>query len=263
MIIAPLLSFRAVGKTYDDGRTWAVSDVSFDVAPGETVALLGSSGSGKTTLLKTVNQLIAHDSGDVQLRGKSVNAVDPVPLRRSIGYVFQSIGLFPHMRVRENVETVPRLLGWPTAKRRDRADELLDLIGLPASEFAERFPDELSGGQRQRVGFARALAADPDVLLMDEPFGALDAVVREQLQQEVVRVTRSLGKTVLLVTHDLFEALAVADRIGVMHHGRLEQIGTPQELLTAPATDFVRQLIERPQQLLGLYRDAASSGASR
>lgn len=210
--------------------------------------------------MKTVNRLIEADSGTIRVNGVDVSERDVTELRRTTGYVFQSIGLFPHRRVRENVAVVPRLLGWSAAKRRQRVDELLDLVGLPPSEFASRFPDELSGGQQQRVGFARALAADPDLILMDEPFGALDAVVREQLQQEVIRITKTLGKTVLLVTHDLFEAFAVADRVGVMHEGRLEQIGKPSELVSSPKTQFVRNLMSRPQALLEQFKTYSKDG---
>ena len=237
-------------KSFDNGRTFAVENVSLHVPSGQTLALLGSSGSGKTTLLKAINRLVEIDSGRIQLGETDIATLDKVELRRRIGYVFQGIGLFPHRRVRHNVETVPRLLGWPRAKRRERACELLDLVGLPAAQFADRFPDELSGGQRQRVGVARALAADPDIVLMDEPFGALDAVVRERLQEEVRRIGRELRKTIIVVTHDLLEALAIADRIAVLHDGRVDQCATPQELLDSPATEFVRQLIETPRRLI-------------
>ena len=247
-----MITFDNVGKSYDGGRTWAVRGVSLEVAEGETVALLGSSGSGKTTLLKTVNRLTEPTEGDVYLSGARVIDQNPVALRRSVGYVFQGVGLFPHHRVARNVETVPRLLRWPKAKRRERVDQLLHMVGLPPETYARRFPAELSGGQRQRVGFARALAADPAVLLMDEPFGALDEVVRQKLQQTLHKTLKGLGKTALLVTHDLFEALALADRVAVLHEGRVEQIAPPRELLRKPATDFVRQLVERPARLLGL-----------
>ena len=247
-----MIRFESVSKSFDGGRSWAVKDVSLRVAEGETVALLGSSGSGKTTLLKTVNRLIDPTEGTVSLGGQDVRTQDPVALRRRVGYVFQGVGLFPHQRVRRNVETVPRLLKWSRARRAERVDQLLSMVGLPPEKYGDRFPAELSGGQRQRVGFARALAADPDLLLMDEPFGALDEVVRQRLQKELLRIIRDLGKTVLLVTHDLFEALALADRVAVMHEGVVEQIGPPREILERPKTTFVRQLVERPAKLLGI-----------
>ena len=247
-----MIVFDSVSKSFDQGRTWAVRDVSLTVAEGETLALLGSSGSGKTTLLKTVNRLIEPTDGDIFVNGRRVIDQDPVELRRRVGYVFQGVGLFPHQRVRRNVETVPRLLRWPRKQRRQRVDELLAMVGLRPDTYADRFPSELSGGQRQRVGFARALAADPDVLLMDEPFGALDEVVRQKLQVQLSSIIRELGKTALLVTHDLFEALALADRVAVLHEGHLEQVSPPREILEEPATDFVRQLVERPARLLGI-----------
>ena len=244
------ITLENVSKSFDGGRTMAVDDVSLQVPSGQTLALLGSSGSGKTTLLKAVNRLVEIDAGQICLGSTDVSQLDVVQLRRRIGYVFQGIGLFPHRRVRHNVETVPRLLGWSRTRRRERACELLDLVGLPSDQFASRFPDELSGGQRQRVGVARALAADPDIVLMDEPFGALDAVVRERLQNEVRRIGRELKKTIIIVTHDLFEALAVADRVAVLHEGRLEQCAPPGELIARPATEFVRQLVETPRRLI-------------
>ena len=247
---AGAISLEQVGKSFDRGQTFAVDDVSLEVPSGQTLVLLGSSGSGKTTLLKAINRLHEIDRGRIVIDGVDIAPLDVVQLRRQIGYVFQGIGLFPHHRVIENVETVPRLLGWSRRRRRKRARELLDLIGLPPQTFADRYPDELSGGQRQRVGVARALAADPNIILMDEPFGALDAVVRERLQEEVLRIGRELGKTMIIVTHDLFEAITLGDRIAVMHDGRLHQHGTPAELMHRPATDFVRQLIQTPRRLL-------------
>lgn len=259
---SPLVEFSDAGKSFDNQLTWAVRGFSFDVAAGETLALLGSSGSGKTTLLRMINRLIDCDEGSVSLGGQDVRSIDAVSLRRSIGYVFQSIGLFPHRRVAENIATVPGLLGWSASRQLERVNELLDLVGLPPSEYGRRFPDELSGGQRQRVGFARALAGDPAIILMDEPFGALDAVVREELQQEVLRITQLLGKTVVLVTHDLFEAITLADRIAVIHEGRLEQIGTPSDVIMKPATPFVASLVSRPKSLLETY-DRALRGDAR
>lgn len=241
-------------KSFDGGKTYAVRDVSLEVGEGETLVLLGASGCGKTTTLKMINRLVEPTSGRIELDGQDVLKADVLELRRSIGYVFQDIGLFPHMTAAENVEIVPRLIGWSPEKRRTRSTELLNLVGLDPQAFADRLPRHLSGGQQQRVGIARALAADPKYLLMDEPFGALDAVTRDQLQRELLDLREALDKTIVFVTHDLFEALRLADRIGVMNGGRLEQIGAPGELLNRPATPFVADLFEharRQAELIG------------
>jgi osmoprotectant transport system ATP-binding protein len=237
-----MIKLTHVSKSFDGGQTYAVKDLSFQVLKGETLVLLGSSGCGKTTTLKMINRLIEPSQGTIEVDGRDVMDRNPVSLRRQIGYVFQGIGLFPHMTVKQNVEIVPRLLGWSGRHRHDRMQELLNLMGLPAERFAQRFPDELSGGQQQRVGVARALAADPDYLLMDEPFGALDALTREVLQQELLNLKKQLEKTMVFVTHDLHEALLLGDRIAVLHRGCLEQIGTKKEILDTPATPFVRDL---------------------
>jgi len=244
-----------VSKTFDEGRSFAVKDLSFQLEEGETLVLLGSSGCGKTTTLKMVNRLIEPTEGIIEVSGKDIRAQNPVDLRRRIGYVFQGIGLFPHMTVEQNVELVPRLLGWSPKRRWDRLQELLDLVGLPQKDFAKRFPDELSGGQQQRVGVARALAADPAYLLMDEPFGALDALTRETLQQELLSLKNQLKKTIIFVTHDIFEALLLGDRIAILHKGNLEQIGTKREVLTSPATGFVRDLFAKPAEQLADLKD--------
>jgi len=248
-----MISFKHVSKSFDSGQHFAVDDVSFDVREGETLVLLGSSGGGKTTLLKLTNRLLEPTSGTVEVDGEDIAGQDPISLRRSIGYVFQGIGLFPHMTVEENVAIVPRLLGWPSDKRRERARELLVTVGLDPETYAGRFPEELSGGQQQRVGVGRALAADPAYLLMDEPFGALDALKRDVLQQEMLALKERLQKTILFVTHDIFEALLLGDRIAVLHAGRLEQIGTREEILQQPATDFVRELFTKPARQLAAY----------
>jgi osmoprotectant transport system ATP-binding protein len=201
-----------------------------------------------------INRLIEPSDGTILLAGKDVRRQDTIALRRSIGYVFQGIGLFPHMTVQENVSVVLRLQGRPQKERKDRARELLELVGLRPRDFEDRYPAELSGGQQQRVGVARALAADPGCLLMDEPFGALDAITRDGLQQELLRLKARLLKTIVFVTHDIFEALRLADRIAVMHTGRLEQVGPPEEILRTPATDFVRELFEKPAQQLAAFR---------
>lgn len=240
-----MIRLTQVFKSFDNGQSYAVKDLSLRVEQGETLVLLGSSGCGKTTTLKMINRLIKPTAGTIEVGGKDVMKQDPVVLRRQIGYVFQGIGLFPHMTVEQNVKLVPLLLGWPTKRRKERAHELLELVGLPVKEFAGRFPDELSGGQQQRVGVARALAADPAYLLMDEPFGALDALSRELLQQELLALKKQLGKTIVFVTHDIFEALLLGDRILILHQGKLEQIGTKKEILSAPATPFVRDLFSK------------------
>ncbi|HEY3203592.1 MAG TPA: ATP-binding cassette domain-containing protein [Thermoanaerobaculia bacterium] len=216
---------------------------SLSVAARETVALVGPSGCGKTTALKLANRLLEADSGEVRVFGRPVSDQDPIALRRRIGFVIQEGGLFPHWSVEENVETVPRLLGWPEEKRRTRAAELLGMVGLPQSEFCERRPRELSGGQRQRVGVARALAADPPLVLMDEPFGALDPIARRGMQKEFRDWKQRLTSAVLLVTHDLREAFALADRVAVLQGGRVRQSGSREELTSTPADDFVREFV--------------------
>jgi osmoprotectant transport system ATP-binding protein len=237
-----ILEYRNVQKSYA-GRP-ALVDFSLSVAAGETVALVGPSGSGKTTALKLANRLLETEAGEVRAFGRPVAEQDAVALRRRIGYVIQEGGLLPHWTVEENVATVPRLLGWPAPRRGARVRELLTLVGLPPAEFAPRRPRELSGGQRQRVGVARALAAEPALLLMDEPFGALDPLARRAIQAEFRQWRRRIEAAVLIVTHDLREAFALADRVAVLHEGRLRQEGPPARLRAAPADDFVRAFLE-------------------
>ncbi|WP_432013722.1 ABC transporter ATP-binding protein [Streptomyces cucumeris] len=237
-----MIRFEHVTKRYADGTT-AVDDLSFEVAEGELVTLVGPSGCGKTTTMKMVNRLIEPTSGRILVEDGDIAKADPVQLRRRIGYVIQQIGLFPHKTVLENTATVPHLLGWQRKKGRDRAAELLDLVGLDPSVYGDRYPDQLSGGQRQRVGVARALAADPPVLLMDEPFGAVDPVVREHLQTEFLRLQSQVRKTVLFVTHDIEEAVRLGDRIAVYGSGRIEQFDTPASVLGAPATPYVADFV--------------------
>jgi len=230
-------------KRYGPGPP-ALDGLTLEVPAGETCVLVGPSGGGKTTALKMVNRLVEPTSGRVLIDGRDVAAVDPVTLRRGIGYVIQQVGLFPHLDVAANVATVPRLLGWDRRRLDARVDELLDLVGLEPATYRHRRPDELSGGQRQRVGVARALAADPPILLMDEPFGAVDPVTRARLQDEFLRVQHTLRRTVVLVTHDIDEALRLGDRLAVLAiGGRLEQYGTPAEVLAGPATPFVADFV--------------------
>ncbi|MFF4224853.1 ABC transporter ATP-binding protein [Streptomyces sp. L500] len=237
-----MIRFEHVTKRYADG-TAAVDDLSFEVAEGELVTLVGPSGCGKTTTMKMVNRLIEPTSGRIRVAGEDIAGVDPVELRRRIGYVIQQVGLFPHKTVLENTATVPHLLGWQRKRARERAAELLDLVGLDPSVYGDRYPDQLSGGQRQRVGVARALAADPPVLLMDEPFGAVDPVVRERLQSEFLRLQSQVRKTVLFVTHDIEEAVRLGDRIAVYGHGKIEQLDAPAVVLGAPATPYVADFV--------------------
>jgi osmoprotectant transport system ATP-binding protein len=240
---SPALEFVGVRKSFTPARP-VLDGLTLSVAPGEIVALVGPSGCGKTTALKLANRLLEPEGGVVRVFGKPASEEDPVALRRRIGYVIQEGGLFPHWTVRENVETVPRLLGWPAARRRARAEELLGMVGLAPSEFSTRFPRELSGGQRQRVGVARALAADPPLLLMDEPFGALDPIARRGIQKEFLAWRARLTSAALLVTHDLSEAFRLADRIAVLNDGRLRQVGTRVDLVERPADAFVRELVQ-------------------
>lgn len=237
-----MIEFAGVSKIYPDGTT-AVDDISFTVPRHTTVVLLGSSGSGKSTLLGMVNRMITPSAGRVLIDGEDIARRDPVQLRRSIGYVLQAGGLLPHRTVVDNIATVPVLQGQPRRVARHRATELLETVGLPTT-LARRYPAQLSGGQQQRVGVARALAADPDILLMDEPFGAVDPIVRLELQQEVRRLQQELGKTVLFVTHDIDEAFSLADQIVVLRPGgRIAQYDTPEQLLAHPADDFVAEFI--------------------
>ncbi|MFF5919080.1 ABC transporter ATP-binding protein [Streptomyces flavochromogenes] len=237
-----MIRFEHVTKRYPDGTT-AVDDLSFEVAEGELVTLVGPSGCGKTTTMMMVNRLVEPTSGRVLVDGQDIADVDPVALRRKIGYVIQQVGLFPHRTVLDNTATVPALLGWKKAAARARAAELLDLVGLDPAVYGSRYPAQLSGGQRQRVGVARALAADPPVLLMDEPFGAVDPVVRERLQNEFLALQATVRKTVLLVTHDIEEAVRMGDRMAVYGQGRIEQFDAPATVLGAPATPYVADFV--------------------
>jgi osmoprotectant transport system ATP-binding protein len=251
-----VIRLAQVSKRYGDGA-FAVSELSLAVETGEICVLVGPSGCGKTTTLKMINRLIEPTSGRIYIDEEDVTSADVAALRRRIGYVIQQGGLFPHQRVAENVATVPRLLGWDRDRVMKRVDELLDLVGLPPEEFARRFPHELSGGQRQRVGVARALAADPPVLLMDEPFGAVDPLIRSRLQQEFKALQATLHKTVVFVTHDVDEAILLGDHVAVLRQGGvLEQFGTPAEVLGQPANSFVNEFLGADR---GLRRLSVSS----
>jgi osmoprotectant transport system ATP-binding protein len=238
-----MIRLQGVGKTYDGG-TVAVQELDLDIPRGELVTLVGPSGCGKSTTLKMINRLIEPTTGRIELDGEDVTTMSAVALRRRIGYVIQQIGLFPHQTIRANVATVPTLLGWDKKRTNARVDELLDTMGLDPASFAGRYPHQLSGGQRQRVGVARALAADPDVLLMDEPFGAVDPVVRGRLQDQFLEIQANLAKTVVLVTHDIEEAVRLGHRVAVFEPGgRLAQYDTPARVLGAPADDFVAEFV--------------------
>jgi osmoprotectant transport system ATP-binding protein len=243
MTDAPLIDLRAVGRVY--GGQAAVDGVSLAIPKGQFVAVVGASGSGKTTLMKMVNRLVEPTTGQVLVEGRDIAAEDPVRLRRRIGYVFQGVGLFPHMRVAENIAITPRLLGWPALELAARSAELLELVGLPAA-YAGRYPDELSGGERQRVGVARALAARPGILLMDEPFGALDPITREALGRATRDLHDRLDLTTLMVTHDVQEAVLLADRIVVMAAGKVIADDTPRALLSGHSDPAVAELMAMP-----------------
>jgi osmoprotectant transport system ATP-binding protein len=244
---APLIAYQHVGKSFDGGRLKAVDDVSLEIAEGEFLAIVGGSGSGKTTLLRLANRLIEAERGSIRIEGEDVRAVDPIGLRRRIGYVFQSGGLFPHISVADNIGITPKLLGTPAAEISIRVDELLDLVRLDRKQHRDRFPHELSGGQRQRVGVARALAARPRIVLMDEPFGALDPLTRDALGDDFRSLHRKLGLTTIMITHDMTEAILLADRVAVMRAGRLLAQGTPSELAGSDDS-YVGELLGTPRR---------------
>ncbi|MFC5649917.1 ABC transporter ATP-binding protein [Paenibacillus solisilvae] len=237
-----MIKFENVTKTYPNGGK-AVSNLNFHVKQGEFVCLIGPSGCGKTSTLKMINRLQESTSGNILVNGQNIKSQDPVQLRRGIGYVVQQIGLFPHMTIQENISVVPKLLGWPEEKRKLRCKELLQMVGLDPESYGNRYPAQLSGGQQQRVGVLRALAAEPDLVLMDEPFGALDPLIRESLQDELKRLQSKMSKTIVFVTHDMDEALKLADRIVLMKDGEIIQNGTPDDLLYRPASAFVEEFM--------------------
>ncbi|GER69793.1 glycine betaine/carnitine/choline transport ATP-binding protein OpuCA [Weizmannia acidilactici] len=242
-----MLKFEHVTKIYKDGKR-AVDDLNLEFKSGQFIVFIGPSGCGKTTTMKMINRLIEPTEGAIYINGKNIKETDPVKLRREIGYVIQQIGLFPHMTIQQNISLVPRLLKWPEEKRRERAKELLKLVDMP-EEFLDRYPYGLSGGQQQRIGVLRALAADQPLILMDEPFGALDPITRDSLQDELKKLQQRLGKTIVFVTHDMDEAIKLADQIVIMREGKLVQTGTPDEILREPANEFVETFIGKERLL--------------
>lgn len=242
-----MISFKNVTKKF--GEQIAVDNLTIDLPSSEITVLIGPSGCGKTTTLRMINRLIEPTEGVIYINGTDISKVDPVELRRNIGYVIQQIALFPHMTIAQNVGLVPYLKNWPEAKRKERIEELLEMVGMPTSKFYNRYPDELSGGQQQRIGVARALAADPDIILMDEPFGALDPITRATLQDELLDMQDKLGKTIVFVTHDMDEALKLANKIAIMKDGKVLQYDTPEQLLKNPAHGFVEEFIGRDRLL--------------
>jgi len=244
----PAISFDDVSKNYQDGRVTVLDHVSLAVSAREFLAIVGPSGSGKTTLLRLVNRLIDPTTGTVRVEGQDVQTVDAVSLRRRIGYVFQGVGLFPHMTVAENIAITPKLLGWDKARMAERVDELIDLVRLDRAKHRDRFPSQLSGGEGQRVGVARALAAKPHIVLMDEPFGALDPLTRDALGQDYRRLHDDLGLTSVMITHDTLEAVLLADRIAIVRGGRIVAQGTPRTLMNSEQDEYVRELMATPRR---------------
>ena len=239
-----VIQYENVCKKFAGSSKYAVDHVSAEIESGEFITILGSSGCGKTTLLKLTNRLYDPDDGKIIVEGVDIKTVDPVELRRRLGYVIQQVGLFPHMTIKENITVIPSLMKWDRRRMDERADELLKLVGLEPGEFRDRYPHQLSGGQQQRIGLARALVLDPDIMLLDEPFGAIDAITRLNLQNELLRIQGSLGKTILFVTHDINEAFKMGNRVMVMNEGRLLQFDTPREIVQHPADAFVKSLID-------------------
>ncbi|MBR1368935.1 osmoprotection protein (proV) [Methanocalculus chunghsingensis] len=235
------ITIRGITKRF--GETVAVDDVSLEVQGGELLILIGGSGSGKTTTLRMINRLIDPDQGSISINGTAITSIDEIILRKNIGYVIQQIGLFPHMTVRENIGLVPKIEGWSHDRIEERVKELLTLVHLPPEIFMDRYPKELSGGQQQRIGLARALVMDPPLLLMDEPFGALDPLLRRQLQDEFIGIKEDIGRTIVFVTHDINEAFRLGDRIAIMHEGRIVQVGTARDLILSPADPMVAGLV--------------------
>ncbi len=252
-----MIKLEKVTKQFPGQVRPAVKELSLEIPDGEICILVGPSGCGKTTTMRMVNRLIEPTSGKILVEGQNVMEMDPIQLRRNIGYVIQEIGLFPHMTISENISTVPRLLNWSKERIAERVDELIHLMGMKPANFRDRYPHELSGGQRQRIGVARALAADPPIMLMDEPFGAIDPITRERLQNEFLRLQKEIRKTIIFVTHDIDEAIKMGNRIAIMQAGgKLEQYGTPDEILSEPANEFVENFVgaDRTLKRLNLVR---------
>lgn len=248
-----MIQFEHVSKVYGDKTV--VNDINLTIENGEFITILGTSGSGKTTMLKMINKLIEQTSGMILFAGQDIEQMDSVSLRRQIGYVVQQISLFPHMTVSENIATVPKLLGWDKERIENRVGELLDLVQLPAADYGERYPSELSGGQQQRIGVARALAADPDVMLFDEPFGAIDAITRNDLQEELQAIHQKLNqKTFVFITHDIYEAFKLGTRVVIMDNGTICQFDTPENIIKNPGNEFVQKLITTAQEQEKLWR---------
>lgn len=241
-----MIRLQNIAKTY--GTSTVVSGINLTIEQGELLVLVGESGCGKTTTLKMINRLIECSSGSIEIQGRDISTMDAPTLRRGIGYVFQGVGLFPHLTIRENVGLVPQLMGWSSAAVDERVHELLELLHLPFSSYGLRYPREISGGQRQRIGLARALAAKPSIMLMDEPFGAVDPVNRDRLQVEYRKIHDDAGLTTVMVTHDMTEALLMADRIAVMLEGQLVQVGTPLQMMSQPAHEYVKRLMATPKR---------------
>ncbi|OYQ67285.1 ABC transporter ATP-binding protein [Aerococcus sp. 1KP-2016] len=251
-----VIKFKNVAKKY--GSKTILEDLNFDVEAGEFITILGSSGSGKTTSLKMINRLVEPDAGSIEVNGQDIHAIDLTELRRHIGYVVQQIGLFPHMTIEKNIATVPELLEWNKDDILDRVKELMDMVKLPYEEYGQRYPRQLSGGQQQRVGVARALAANPQIMLLDEPFGAVDAITRKELQKQIKAIHQELaGKTFLFVTHDINEAFYLGDKVMIMDGGKISQYDTPENIVRAPKTPFVQELLDT------VYEEGALWGALR
>lgn len=242
--MAHAIEFQNISKKFSNTRNYAVDHINFTINEGEFITILGSSGCGKTTLLKMVNRLYEPDEGKVILFGEDIQSVDVIKVRRRIGYVIQQVGLFPHMTIADNIATVPKLLKWNKEKISTRTDELLSLVGLDPKEYRNRYPRQLSGGQQQRVGLARALAIDPKIMLLDEPFGAIDAITRNNLQEELFKIHSGLGKTFLFVTHDIGEAFKLGNRVIIMNEGKICQFDTPENIMKQPLDDFVASLVK-------------------
>ena len=244
----PAIQFIDVTKKFDGSENDAVEQVSLSIEKGELITILGSSGSGKTTLLKMINRLYEPSKGTIQLFGEDIQGMDVVKLRRGIGYVIQQVGLFPHMTVAENIATVPRLLKWSQSAIDERTDELLAMVEMETKDFKKRYPSQLSGGEQQRIGLARALAVNPEIMLMDEPFGAIDAITRLNLQDQLLRIHGGLKKTFIFVTHDINEAFKLGSRVIIMNQGRINQFDSPRNIVKQPATEFVSKLIESSRE---------------